>query len=309
MMRILPGLVLAASLAQALPPAAQPPAAGPPVRIDFTAIDRKGAAVVDLKPEEVEVWIGHFRVPIEGFEAVTPASENRGARTIVLLLDDVTIQLANMARVKEVARGFVTKMMPGDRMAVVMVDGRTLDITDDPARLMRAIDAYSMPANIPQRFDVLGEQVLKIVADLSRRLIEAPGRRKTIVAIGSGWLFDRPIPAPTAGRELLPEWTDAMRAMGAAHVSLYVIDPAGLTGSRTDNGATGFAHASGGRAYLNTNNFAGATDQILRDTANYYVLRVSDPPVGRGATLRELEVRVRRRGVTALARQAIPGGS
>jgi hypothetical protein len=45
----------------------------------------------------------------------------------------------------------------------------------------------------------------------------------------------------------------------------------------------------------------------MRETANYYVLDVADPPVGRKADLRQLEVRVLRKGVTVRARRWIPG--
>jgi hypothetical protein len=39
--------------------------------------------------------------------------------------------------------------------------------------------------------------------------------------------------------------------------------------------------------------------------SNYYVLGIQDPPIGRKADLRELEVKVLRRGVTPRARRAI----
>src|SRR5437764_5710645 len=90
---------------------------GPQVRIDFVAVDGRGAPVIDLKPEEIEVWIGHFQVPVESLTVVTPASDERVGRVLVLLLDDVTVPLAAMARVKDIARGFVSKLMPGDHMA------------------------------------------------------------------------------------------------------------------------------------------------------------------------------------------------
>jgi VWFA-related protein len=280
---------------------------GPQVAIDFVAFDRNGGPVLDLKPEEVEVWIGHFRVPIETFSPVTPATAETAGRLIVLVLDDVVIPMATTPRVLDVARRFVTRMTPGDRMAIVTLDGGAMESTDDSSRLLRAIDAYSLRGGV-MSIDVLGEHVLKTIAALSRQLTEAPGRRKTIVGIGAGWVFDRPVPPPTVGRDLRPEWIDAMRALAFAHANVYVIDPSGVGTARVDNGATGFAHATGGHAFVNTNNVNGAVDQILRESANYYVVAVADPPVGRGANLRELEVRVLRRGVTARARQAIPGG-
>ncbi len=52
------------------------------------------------------------------------------------------------------------------------------------------------------RLDTLGEHELTTIASLSRHIAEASDRRKTIVAIGSAWLFDTPIPPPTTGRVL-----------------------------------------------------------------------------------------------------------
>src|SRR4051812_24956990 len=102
MTRLLAALALAASLVPrpSLPTPVQP---GPPeVAIDFVASDRKGVPVLDLKAEEVEVWIGHFRVPIPAFSAVTPGADERAGRLIVLLLDDMTSPLALIPRVKDV---------------------------------------------------------------------------------------------------------------------------------------------------------------------------------------------------------------
>jgi hypothetical protein len=88
-----------------------------------------------------------------------------------------------------------------------------------------------------------------------------------------------------------------------------VIDPAGVSMARADGGGTGFARETGGLAFIATNDLNGAADRILRDAANYYLLGVGDPPVGRGADLREVDVRVLRKGVTARARKTITGGS
>ena len=51
----------------------------------------------------------------------------------------------------------------------------------------------------------------------------------------------------------------------------------------------------------------GAVDRIMSEASNYYVISVADPPVRRSADLRELDVRVKRDGVTVRARRAIPG--
>lgn len=280
------------------------------VRIDFPVVDRKGEPVRDLKQDEIEVWIGHFRVPIETFAVVSPGSEGRSAgRTIVLLLDDVTLSPAVVPRARDAARLFLGRMLPGDRLSIVTLTGTTSETASEPARLRAALDRYNVRATGIQRLDQLSEHVLQTIAELSRQMIEAPGVRKTIVAIGSGAVFDRPLLPPGIGRDVEPQWIDAMRALSFSHTHLYVIDPSGVGATPADGGQNGFAHASGGHAFLNTNDPRAAVDQILRDGSNYYVITVGDPPIGRKSDLRELEIRVKRPGLTAIAPRAIPGGS
>jgi VWFA-related protein len=310
MTRILISLVLAAAAGSMAAPSQVPAERGSSrILIDAVAFDRSGMPVVDLKPEEVEVWIGHFRVPVESFTAVTPATDRGDGRLIVLMMDDVTVPLSLGPRGKDAARRFVNRLLPGDRMAIVTLDGSAMESTDDKTRLLRTIDAMALQSAGLIPVDRLGEHVLKNIAALSRQMAEASDQRKTIVAIGSGWLFDRPIPPPAVGMDVRKEWIAAMQAMALANVNLYVIDPAGLANTRAESGGNGFARETGGFAFMGTNDINGAVDRILRESANYYLLGVGDPPVGRGADLRELDVRVLRRGVTARARKTIVGGS
>lgn len=275
------------------------------ILIDAVAFDRRDAPVLDLKPEEVEVWIAHFRVPIETFAVVTPASDERPGRLIILVLDDVALPMTMVPRARDAARRFVNRLSPGDQMAIVTLNGTAMESTSDRARLLRAVDSYNVRAGILP-FERAGEHVLAMLGALSRQLAEAPDQRKTIVAIGAGGLFDRPIPPPQTGYDVRKQWTEAMQAMAVSNVNLYVIDPAGV-GGRADDGTTGFARETGGMAFISTNDVNGAVDRIMRESANYYLIGVADPPNGRGADLRELEVRVLRPGVTIRARHAVSG--
>jgi len=305
MTRFLVSCAVAAALG-AVVAAAQVPVEGPrtAVLIDAVAIDKNGAPVLDLKPGELEVWIGHFRVPIDTLELVTPASESHGGRLVILLLDDITVPLPQMARVQEVARRFVTRIAPDDQMAIVMLNDPIVESTNEPAKLRRAIDRYNVRATGVMRSDQLGAHVIKTVGNIARALTEAGDGRKVIVGIGSGWLFDRPIPPPSVGSDLLPEWIDAMRALSRSHATFYAIDPAGVGSARVDGGNTGFARETGGLAFINTNDLNGAADRILRESGSYYLIGTASPPVG-GKGLRELEVRSLRKGVTIRARRAI----
>jgi VWFA-related protein len=278
------------------------------IHIDAVAVDKNGLPVMDLKPAEVEVWIGHFRVPIESFTVVTPEA-NPSGRLTVLMLDDVTTPIQLVGRVRDTAKRFVTKMGPDDRMAIVTLDGSSMESTNESAKLMRMIDRYASRSGGMMPLDRLGEHVLRQLGALSRQMVEAGGQRKTIVAIGSGWLFDRPIPPAAVGMDPRKEWIGAMQAMALANVGLYVIDPAGVSVTRAESGMAGFARETGGVAFLATNDLTGAADKIMREAANYYLLGVGDPPVGRGADLREIDVKVLRRGVTVRARHLITGGT
>jgi VWFA-related protein len=304
---LLPAVLLALSL---VPGRAQAPSergAGK-ILIDAVAADKNGLPVMDLKPDELEVWIGHFRVPIESLTVVTPTA-NPSGRLTVLILDDVTLPIHLVGRAQDVARRFVNKMLPGDRMAIVTLDGSSMELTDDRTQLFRAIDRYSPRSTGLIPMDRLGEHVLKAIGTLSRQMVEAGSQRKTMVAIGSGWAFDRPIPPAAVGMDPRKEWIAAMQSMAQTNVSLYVIDPAGVSMARTDSGGSGFARETGGQAFIATNDLNKAADRIISEAAHYYMIGVGDPPVGRGAELRELEVKVLRRGVTVRARKTITGGS
>ena len=191
-------------------------------------------------------------------------------------------------------------------MAVVTLNGGMMPLTSDPSRLRSRIDDWRMSLGVIT-IDRLGEQLLRVVDAVARSLIEVPGKRKTIVAIGSGWLLDTPVPPAQIGRNLRREWDDAIRSLAVADASYYVIDPRGVGASRPRAGE-GFAREAGGYAFVNTNDLNGAADRILREAGHYYLVRVGDPPVGQKSPLRELDVRSTRKGITIHARRAIPGG-
>jgi VWFA-related protein len=276
--------------------------------LDIVAVDRKGEPVRDLKASELEVWIGHYRAPIRTLTVVEPVPGVREpARLIVLLLDDVTIPPAIVPRARDIARAFVSRLRADDRVLLLSLSGAWSETSGDPARLRRALDDYSVRASGFDRPDVLSEHLLGTIASVARQLTESPGARKTLVAIGSGVIFDRPIPPPGTGRDVQHDWVEAMRALAFAHMHLYVIDPSGVGSTPADGGRNGFAHASGGHAFLNTNDIGAVVDRILRDASNYYVVDLPDPPVGRNSDLRDVEIKVLRPGITVLARRAIPG--
>ena len=283
-------------------------APAPPPRadlwIDVTAVGSRDAPVTDLRPAEFEVWVSGYQIPITDVVAVTPES---GGRLLVVVLDDMSVPLTLVPRVKEAARLVVDRLAPGDRLAVISLQEGAIALSDVKPVLLQAIDRYR-PRAFPFRIEDAGEHVLTRITGISRQLTEASDRRKAIVAIGSGWLFDTPLPPP-GGRDLGPVWVEAMRAMAAAHTTLYVIDPGGLRpGPRGYvGGSSGFARETGGHAFVDTNDVRAAVERIWRESGTYYLLGIVNPPMQRKADLRPLEVKVLRRDVTVRARREIRG--
>jgi VWFA-related protein len=309
MMRL--AIALALSVAAAAWPQGQKPQERGPDQlwIDAVFVDGKGAVVTDVQRDEVEVWIGHFLVPIEDFISVTPANDaGRGGRYIVLLLDDITTPIDQIPRVREVARHIVSRLEPEDHMAIVTLNGSAMESTGDRAPLLHAIEAYNVRATGVIRPDDLGAHVLQTMTSLAEQLAKAGDQRKTILAIGRSDFFDRPIPA-RYGRDLKPEWTAAMRAMAQANAALYVIDSTVL-GARflPDAGEAGFAHATGGQAFIGLNDLDGAADKVLAEASNYYLIGVKAPPVGKTAELRDIQIKIKRHGITVRTREAVSGG-
>ena len=302
------GILLSIALSLAVSAAgAQAPAA--PARaqlwIDVTAVGRDERPVADLRPAEFEVWVSGFKIPITDVVAVTPETSDR--RTIVILLDNLTVPLTLVPRLREIARLIVEKQAPGDRVAMVSLQDGAMELSGDRSRLLEQIDRYS-PRGFPFRLEDAGAQVLQTMTGIARQLTEVSDRRKAIVAIGAGWLFDTPLPPPGV-IDLGPQWVAAMRAMAATHTMLYIIDPGGLAqGPRGYvGGESGFARATGGYAFLNTNDAQGAVDRIWRETGSYYLLGITNPPMQRTADLRRLQVKALRDNVTVRARTEIPG--
>ncbi|HVL69671.1 MAG TPA: VWA domain-containing protein [Vicinamibacterales bacterium] len=307
MIHILTALPLLFTLALPEPP--QDGAGGSTGRaleIHAVAVDRAGTPIDDLVPDDLEVWIDGRRIPIDSLTLVAPVAGERPGRAITLLIDDVTLTPVGINRAREIARRFVGRMSAGDQMSVVALSGDATTSTDDPTVLARRLDAIRMPSAPFARPDDLSAHVLSTLASIARQAGESRAPRRAIVAIGAPWLFDAPLPPPSATRDVRAEWTDAVRAMAAGGMTLYVIDPGGVGMAPTIGGRDGFARETGGHAFVNTNDVNGAVDRILRELVTYYVIGVTEPPAFGAADVRELDVRSRRRDVTVRARQLLP---
>jgi VWFA-related protein len=179
---------------------------------------------------------------------------------------------------------------------------------------------------------------VETLAKTSEYLASVPQRRKALVYVSLGV----PVDAENAGtpvlisrgggaaasiaamqNRLLDRMRHIFRQAQLANVNIYPVDPGGLGGmdayieGQRAAGRTIFPYESprnyldflqtvaentGGRAFVNTNEFESGVAQIFRENASYYLLGYESPDPNPDGRFRRIEVRVNRPGLEVRAR-------
>jgi VWFA-related protein len=221
-----------------------------------------------------------------------------------------------------VARGFVDRLGPNDRAAVVFTFmGRSQNFTADRARLHAAIDSFA-PKDSPTAGPPLGCQIrgaaVGCTIDTLQRVAEslpvAPPRRKIVVFISQGRgipVFDFAATGAAAidgSTPMVGALQRVFRAFQQANTTVYSFSPAGLSagGAASDDALRVFAEQTGGRAVLATNAPAAQVGAVLDETSSYYLIGV--PSAGADQRFRNITVRVNRPGLDVRTRSGyFPG--
>ena len=165
------------------------------------------------------------------------------------------------------------------------------------------------------------------------------GRRKAILMFSEG--IDYPIYDVFDSRDastIVSDTRDAIAAASKANVNFYTIDPRGLHGMGDENMELGgfpadpsyginpqafdderrlsvdslkvLAEQTGGFAAVESNDYTGAYDRIVRENSSYYVLGYYPPSNKRDGKFHKIEVKLKRPGLRVTARKgyAAPKG-
>jgi hypothetical protein len=178
-------------------------------------------------------------------------------RLFILAIDDATIEgdVLAIKRVKEIAKSVVDKLGPNDLMSVSFTrDNRgSQDFTTDRARLLRAIDTFTVgfrgmggedrgaSAQMDDLWYLYSVGMLERAVDF---LSDVPDRRKAIIYVGQGLPFDPGVAAslvdagPTHNAAALSnnqlhmrikdQMSDVFDRAKRANVNVYTIDACGL---------------------------------------------------------------------------------
>ena len=297
------GAVLAVALATSIGaqqtevPQGQAPPDLPPVefRTDVTFVEvdvfvtgSAGQPVTGLAVEDFELFEDGARQEIQSFSAVNLPVERRerplfaarpiepdvrtnaGAdgRVYLILLDDITVHPSRVPRARAALRQFIERDFgTNDLAAVVRVRGGSQDsqdFTNDPQRLLRAVDRFTgslprdgRPAGAPSLAQPQGppgepgREVLVVepmtiddhemahdarnvasrLRELSEFLAGVRGRRKSLIFVSEGSPFDvNAASGQMAGiaSVVIEDTRKAIDAARRGNVTIYAIDPRGL---------------------------------------------------------------------------------
>jgi VWFA-related protein len=268
------------------------------VELDAVVVDKDDRPVRGLQREDFEVKEDGDAVAVTTFKEVSAAgiSSQRDGRSLVLLLDDTRIGGIATTIVQNIARLFLSRARAADAVAVVRLTHHEDEAIGTLPIALDKIDEYRAKA-LPYFGLESIEDALKALTRISKQQEPVAHRRTALVCIGGQSICD-PFFAQPEYSLVWPYWRDALSATARANVSVYLVDPAGVSGSM-DLGF-GLVEHTGGANFVRSNNFTRAVDSIWAEAGHYYLLGYA--PTARPRELHSIEVKVRPRGLRVRAR-------
>ena len=307
------------------------------VQVDVVVTDGSGRPVDDLAAADFEVLDEGRQVPITAFKFINASDSTsperypvRGAndeereasrddtRLFAILLDDYHVSRFGPLKVRDAIAGFIQGLGPGDMAALFYPMESPQDVwqTYDRAPLLEKLSHFEgrlheyTPIKWPAEEEHLRnprtiekirtEVVLGAMNAIVSHLGALKVGRKTLLWVTEG-LDPSGYPDGAAFRMDVQEVIDAANR---DNVSIYPVDPRGLTPTPSDvrqEMLRNMAFRTGGTAIVDTNNVAGALDQVRRTTRAYYLLGFESPHPADGK-FHPINVRTTRSKVTIAAR-------
>jgi VWFA-related protein len=316
-------------------------------------------AVVDIPVERAQR-------PLGAPNAIEPDVKSNeqpfDGRVYVMVIDDLHTYFGRTPRVRAAARQFIQQYLgANDLMAVVHTAGASdasQEFTNNKRLLLAAVDrtfgrkldsatitkteeyfrtqslsrqtgdALTDPADAERQNNA--RQSLTALKNIAEWFSTVRGRRKAILFVSEGIDYDITDFANTGASMIIDSTRETLAAAARGNVSIYGIDPRGLTGladqsievgSFPDDTSLGLGNQSiqqelrlsqsslrelsdstGGFAVVNKDDFSTAFDRIVRDNSAYYAMAYY-PPSDKAGKFHKIEVRMRRPELRVRARQ------
>ena len=345
---------------------------------DFTVLeDGKPRPVTVFNPIEIEEHPPRLDGVASWVRDVPPdvtTNDVKPEGRLVVIMFDWSIRFEDQVLARKIATAAVDELGPGDLAAVVFTStssnaGIPQNFTSDRSRLLAAInrpfavaehDPFGILAdarnhngvmlNDPEGYESGGCLcrlcVLETIGRVADAVRDVPGRRKSVLFIGSYFRSSESLDGPTSLREVKrpkdpasplvgtpadrPGYCSAqlkdarekmMRATSLANLTVDVFDPVGLetTGnSPMGGGSTGqverrdglevLADLTGGRAVINTNAPEAHVPEVFAESHSYYLLGFPSGDPAPNGRFHKIEVKVNRPGVSVHTRAGYYAG-
>ena len=303
-------------------------------------------------------------LPLQTANAVEPDVVSNAkpfeGRVYVIILDDKHTAALRAQLVKKAAIQFIDKYMAANDMAAVLTTSgqlsATQEFTTNKRLLTRAVasfaglkirpetearlEQYQRMQSIPGptgssgRIDDPDDMqrgydarvALETIAKISDWVGSIRGRRKAIIWFSEGIDYNVYDFQKREASTIQEKMRDVIAAATRSDVSIYSIDPRGLTmlGDETitvsgdfpndptmnlslqsfqdslrlaQNSLRSLSEETGGFAAVNTNDFTNAFSRVVKDNSSYYVLGYYPTNDRRDGRFRRIEVRVKRPGL------------
>ena len=298
-------------------------------------------------------------------------------RVYVVILDDMQVDFTRTQRVRQSARQFIERNLgANDLMAVIFTGGRSdaaQEFTSNKRLLLNAVDRFQgrkLQSATVSKNEVFhrnldgpdptgrvddpddmerghnAQSMLSTLRQVADWFGGVHGRRKTMLLFSEGIDYDlsdiiRNYSAPpSSAGSIMSDIRDTLSATARSNVSIYSIDPRGLSSGTEDAISVGafadqtdptagiglgslnnelrlsqdslrqISEESGGFAAVNRNDTASVFDRIVRDNSSYYVLAYYPPTNKTDGKFHRIDVKVTRPGLVVRARRgyAAPKG-
>jgi VWFA-related protein len=327
-------------------------------------------SVVDIPIERADRALYN---PDEALPPDTATNEKAfEGRIYVMILDEPHVEALRSQNVRIAARQFIERRLgANDVMAIVHAEGATdnsQEFTSNKRLLLASVDKFMgskleavtlarsseyyrqadlgitpTPGSVNDPYDqeraYKAQNSLRLLKNVAEWFSSIRGRRKTILFFSEGIDYDiynmiRQYDSPSnSSSAIFSDIVDTISATARSNVSIYAIDPRGLTTLGEDtigvsaladqadssigiglsslrnelqmsqDSLRSLADETGGFAAVNTNQFSGAFERIVGDNSTYYLLAYYPPTDKKDGKFHRIEVKTTRPGLTIRARR------
>ena len=265
------------------------------VDVDVVVTDDDGKPVTGLKKDDFDVREDGKPVELKTFVPVAMSEDSTAPRSMVILLDDVTMPTETVNAVRALATYLALQARPIDDVSVIRFRNQDDEPFGDRRAALARIQQYQ---GAPLKYAPAGapEDVLKLIASVSKKLEATGRRRKILVCIGAPRICAVREPGRFAGGWFYGPWAEAVGTAARANLSMYSVlaAPARFSGE-------GIVEATGGTIFRNESDFRPRLDRIWQDAGHHYLLGYWPPTSSKD--IHTISVKVTRKGAHVLARK------